>query len=63
MLVVLFLSKKYSVSCMHQAKSSMSAEILGQLMCLGVGQNVEPRMRTDISSGYRIELERFITDE
>ena len=36
-LVVLFSSKKYSVSCMRQAKSYMSAEISGQLMCLGVG--------------------------
>ena len=37
-LVVLFSSKKYSVnvSRMRRAKSYMSAEIIGQLMCLGV---------------------------
>ena len=62
-LVVLFSSKKYSVSRIRRAKSYMSAEISGQLMCLGVGQNVRPRARTNISSGDRIELERLITDE
>ena len=29
----------------------MSAEISGQLMCLGVGQDVRPHVRTNISSG------------
>ena len=62
-LVVLFSSKKYSVSRIRRAKSYMSAEISGQLMCLGVGQNVRPRARTNISSGDRVELERLITDE
>lgn len=62
-LVVLFSSMKYSVSHMRREKSYMSAEISGQLMCLEVGQNVRPRARTDISSGDRIELERFITHE
>ena len=55
-------SKKYSVSRMRRVKSYMSAEISGQLMCLGVGQSVSPRERTGISSGDRIELERYITD-
>ena len=62
-LVVLFSSKKYSVSRIRRAKWYMSAEISGQLMCLGVGQNVRPRARTNFSSGDRIELERLITDE
>ena len=29
----------------------MSAETSGQLICRGVGQNVSPRERIDISSG------------
>ena len=48
--VWLFLSKKNSVSRIRREKSYMSAETSGQLICRGVGQNVSPRERTDISS-------------
>ena len=41
----------------------MSAETPGQLICRGVGQNVSPREKTDISSVDREQLERLITEE
>ena len=41
----------------------MSAETSDQLMCRGVGQNVSPRERTDISSVDKEELKRFMTEE
>ena len=61
--VWLFLSKKNSVSRIRREKSYMSAETSGQLICRGVGQNVSPRERTDISSVDREQLERLITEE
>ena len=41
----------------------MSAETSGQLICRGVGQNVSPRERIDISSVDKEQLDRLITEE
>ena len=41
----------------------MSAETSDQLICRGVGQNVSPRERTDISSVDKEQLERLMTEE
>ena len=41
----------------------MSTESSGQLICRGVGQNVSPRERIDISSVDKEQLDRLITEE
>ena len=41
----------------------MSAETSSLLICRGVGQNVSPRERIDISSVDKEQLDRLITEE
>ena len=41
----------------------MSAETSDQLICRGVGQNVSPRERIDVSSVDKEQLDRLITEE
>ena len=41
----------------------MLAETSGQLICRGIGQNVSPRERIDISSVDKEQLDRLITEE
>ena len=41
---------------MHCEKVLMSAEISGQLICRGIGQNESPHEKTDISSVEKEQL-------